>query len=68
MVRNALHAPELKSWLLRFAAVCTDSGYTEEVSMVYKAKLAGQKADDFPYYEDGNIDEKTFMKRQIALL
>lgn len=39
MVRNALCARKLKSWLLRFAAVCTDIRYTEEVSAVYQAKL-----------------------------
>lgn len=68
MVRNALCAPELKSWLLRFGAVCTDIGYTEGVSVVYKTKLTGQKAKDFPYYEDGNMDNKTFVKRQIAMV
>lgn len=68
MVRNWLCVPELKSWLMRFDAVCTDIGYTDRVLAVYKAKFAGQKAEEFPYYEDGNMDEKTFVKRQIALL
>lgn len=30
MVKNALCSPELKCWLLRFAATCTDIGYTKE--------------------------------------
>lgn len=68
MVRNALRAPELKSWLLRIVAVCIDIGYTEGVSTVYQAKLTGQKVKDFPYYENGNMDGKTFMNRQIASL
>lgn len=39
MVKNALYSPELKDWLLRFAATCTDIGYTKGVTTVYKVKL-----------------------------
>lgn len=53
---------------MRFATVCTDIGYIERVLAVYQAKLARQKTENFPYYEDGNMDEKTFVNRQIALL
>lgn len=45
-----------------------DIGYIDGVSAVFKAKLARQKAEDFPYYADGNMDEKIFVARQIALL
>lgn len=68
MVKNVICALEMTSWLRRFAAVCTDIGYIDRVSAVFKAKLAGQKADDFPYCEDGNMNEKAFVKGQIALL
>lgn len=68
MVRNALCASEMTSWLKRFSVVCADIRYIGGVSAVFKAKLAGKKAEEFPYYEDGNMDEKAFVKRQIALL
>lgn len=55
MERNALRASEY-------------GNMDERVSEVYKAKLTGKKEEDCPYYENGNMDEKTFANRQIALL
>lgn len=59
MVKNALCSPELKDWLLRFTATCTNIGYTKEVTAVYKVKLQGQKAENFPFSEDENIHGQT---------
>lgn len=38
MVRNALCSPELKEWLLTFAAKCTNIRYTKRVAAVFTAR------------------------------
>lgn len=38
------------------------------VTVVYKANLQGQKVEEFPFFEDGNMHGPTFVGGQIASL
>lgn len=66
--KNALSSPELKDWLLNFTVTYMDIGYTEGEIAVFDAKLPQEKTQDFPFYEEGNMDRETFIDRQIVLL
>lgn len=48
-------------------ATCTDIGYTERVAIVFQAKLKKEKAEEFPFYEEGNMNGAKFVDGQIAL-
>lgn len=68
MVENCLCSQELKDWLLTFAAKCIDIGYTEGVAAVFQAKRKDEKAEEFSFYEEENMDGETFVDGKIVAL
>lgn len=68
MMENCLCSPELKDWLLTFAGKCIDIGYTQGVDAVFTERLKDAKAEEFPFYEDENMNYEMFVDGQVAEL
>lgn len=68
MVENCLCSNELKDQLLTYAAKLIDVGYAEGVDILFKAKLKEENAEEFPFYEEGNIDGDIYVHEQVAAL
>lgn len=56
VVKSCLRSPEVYDWLLEFACVMMNIGYSSGVRAVFAAHLEDKDSKDFKDYSKGDVD------------